>query len=173
MLKIFVCLLLLLNLCPVFAAKTANTTQSYSYYNPTYYSAQQEDLSALERYAFNRNYSGENEVQRLERLENLAFGAVQNGDLISRFHQVETAILSRPKTNGFKNSLANTLGNYIMGQTTGLTPSIVTSGFPPIYNNPQYTNSNIMQYSSFPFGGRGYRVMNQNYGANSGIRILP
>ncbi len=178
LLRLFVCFLLLVNTIPVFA-KTVTTTRPYYYnpYNGGYYSPRYSNgLNALERYALNRSYARENAIQRLERLENLAFGAAQAGDLDTRYQQVENAILNRPKYNGYRNSFKNALGNYIAGQATGVTPSILTQDLMPAYTTgfaPQYTNSNIMQYSSFPFGGRGYRVMNNNYGTNSGIRILP
>lgn len=183
-LRLFVCFLMLVNVAPVLAAKTVTTTRSYNYYNPYrrgYYPPPNpyrysNGLNALERYALSRSYGRENDIQRLERLENLAFGAVQNGDLDTRYQQVENAILSRPKYNGYKNTFRNVLGNYIAGQATGVTPSIITQDLMPSYTTgfaPQYTNSNVMQYSSFPFGGRGFHVMNQNYGTNSGIRILP
>lgn len=176
LIRLFVCFLLLVNIAPVFAAtRTVTTRRPYYYYNPYdsgYYS---NGLNALERYAMSRSYGRENDLQRLERLENLAFGAAQTGDLATRYQQVENAILSRPKYNGYRNSFKNALGNYIAGQATGVTPSILTQDFMPAYSTgfpPQYTNSNVMQYRT-PFGGRGYRVMNNNYGTNSSIRILP
>lgn len=180
MLRLFVCFLLLINITPVFAAaKTIRTINPY-YYNPGYYNQTYipaDSLNALERYAMNRNYARESDLQRLERLENLAFGAVQNGDLNYRYSQVENAILSRPKYNSYKNTFRNALGNYIAGRATGITPSIVVpnmmSGYNNSYYSPQYTNSNMMQYSTSPFGTRGYRVLNQNYGSGSGVRILP
>lgn len=178
MLRLFVCFLLLINITPVFAAKTVTTTRPY-YYNPGYYNPMRlpaGSLNALERYALNRSYARENDLQRLERLENLAFGAVQNGDISTRYRQVENAILARPKYNSYRNSFRNSLGNYIAGQATGVTPSIITQDLMPSYSTgfaPQYTNSNVMQYSSFPFGLNGYRIMNNNYGTSSGIRMLP
>lgn len=177
MLRLFVCFLLLVNVAPVFAAKTVRTTSPF-YYNPGYYQPMLPSggLNALERYALSRSYARESDIQRLERLENLAFGAVQNGDIDTRYRQVENAILNRPRYNGYRNTFRNALGNYIAGQATGVTPSILTQDLMPAYSTgfaPQYTNSNVMQYSSFPFGGRGYRIMNNNYGTNSGIKILP
>lgn len=182
LIRLFVCFLLLVNITPVFAAKTVTTTSPYYYnpYNRGYYPPPSpyqysNGLNALERYVLNKTYGRENDLQRLERLENLAFGAAQVGDLDTRYQQVENAILSRPKYNGYRNSFKNALGNYIAGQATGVTPSILTTDLMPVYTTgfaPQYTNSNMMQYTT-PFGGRGYRVMNNNYGTNSGIRILP
>ena len=100
MLRLFVCFLLMVNIMPVFAAKTVTTTRPY-YYNPYhrgYYPPPNpyqyaNGLNALEKYALNRNYGRENAMQRLERLENLAFGATQVGDLDTRYRQVENAII--------------------------------------------------------------------------------
>lgn len=179
MLRLFVCFLLLVNITPVFAAKTVRTASPF-YYNPSYYQPMLPSggLNALEMYALNRSFARENDIRRLERLENLAFGAVQNGDLDTRYQQVENAILARPRYNGYRNSFRNALGNYIAGQATGVTPSIVTQDFMPTYNNmgfgtPRYTNSNMIQYSGLPFGARGYQLFNQNHGMGSGVRILP
>lgn len=174
---LLLCLLLLMNIMPTFAEKTVTTTTPYYYNN--YYPprlAPAWDFNALEKYALNRTYSRENDIKRLERLENLAFGAVQNGNPELRYRQVEEAILARPHYNGYSNSLRNRLGRYMAGQATGITPSIINQGLSPMYNNgftPQYSNSNFVQYSSVPFGWSGYQLMNSNYGTNSGIRILP
>lgn len=174
---LFFCLILLINVIPTKAEKIVTTTTPYYYNN--YYPpklAPSWDFNALEKYALNKTYSRENDIKRLERLENLAFGATQNGNPEFRYRQVEEAILSRPKYNAYQRSLKNRLGQYISGQSTGITPSIVNQGLSPIYNNgftPQYSNSNFVQYSSVPFGWSGHQLMNSNYGTNSGIRILP
>ena len=73
------------------------------HYNNPYLS--RNDLNALEKYALDKTYRRENDLQRLERLENLAFGATQSGNLYSRFKNVENAILSRPQYKT-KNSFA-------------------------------------------------------------------
>ena len=175
--KLFVCFLIMLNIAPVFA-RTVRTTRSYTNYNPYYYRPVNSNLNALERYALQRNFPRENDIQRLERLEELAFGAVQNGDLDTRYQQVENAILSRPQNN-YRNSFRNNLNNYFAGQMTGFTPSIVTPGLsnPFTASYPQYGSQNIMQQSAFsPFtGARAYReiIQNQNFGTGSSVRILP
>jgi hypothetical protein len=136
------------------------------------------DLSALEKYSMKRVYPRENPLQRLERLENLAFGSVQNGDIASRYKNVETAILSRPQNNTKRTALG-TLTNYFRGQTTGVTPSIYDSfgNFMPAYDNfiqnssSGFGNTRVNQYSNGIFGG-GYSVFNNNFGNGSSIRIL-
>ena len=151
---------------------------SCNHYNPY---LRKEDLNALEKYALNKTYRRDNDLQRLERLENLAFGATQYGDINSRYKNVENAILSRPKF-GTKNSFLNNVANYFAGQTTGFTPSLIQY---PSYNNlggfssftnsyypgGNYGNTNNEQYSNGIFGG-GWGISGQNYGTGSSIRIL-
>ena len=139
------------------------------------------DLNALEQYAMNKSYYRDNDIQRLERLENLAFGATQIGDIHTRYRNVENAILSRPKYNT-KQSLINNLANYFSGQATGFTPSFNTSqnysnlgGFsnnPYMFTpTPGYDNTRFEQYSNGIFGG-GWGVSGQNFGTGSSVRIL-
>ena len=148
------------------------------HYNP-YLS--KEDLYALEKYALNKTYRRENDLQRLERLENLAFGASQSGDILSRYKNVENAILSRPKFET-KKSLVNNIANYFTGQPTGFTPNLIQT---PTYNNfggfssnpylltpgSNYGNYNYEQYSNGIFGG-GWGISGQNFGTGSSVKIL-
>ena len=190
MVRIFLCFMLLINISiPVFARSVINQypTQypyhkTYGYYNS---SALNNDLSALERYTMRRSYPRENPLQRLERLENLAFGSIQGGDIGTRYKNVETAILSRPSQNYKKSSLINNLANYFAGQATGLSPAITTDRYyaPNAYSNyypntypynyPQgYGNQRIEHFSNGIFGG-GYNLRTNDYGSGSSIRILP
>ena len=201
----FFCLIILLSMTPVFANSNFNsklkmnnsqniistypTSQRQNrlyppncprcHYNNPYLS--QNDLYALEKYALNKTYRRESDLQRLERLENLAFGAIQNGDIYNRYKNVENAILSRPKY-GTKTSLLNNLANYFSGQTTGFTPSLIPY---PGYNslggfssNPYglgpstgFSNNNIEHYSNGIFGG-GWGMSGHDHGVGSSIRIL-
>ena len=150
-------------------------THDYNPYVP------KDDLYALEKYALNKTYRRENDLQRLERLENLAFGARQSGDLYSRYKNVENAILSRPKY-GTRQSVLSNIANYFAGQATGFTPNLIQY---PTYNNyggfssnpymftpsSNYGNSNYEQYTNGIFGG-GWGVSGQNYGTGSSINIL-
>lgn len=144
------------------------------------------ELSALEKYALNKTFRRESDLTRLERLENLAFGATQIGDLNSRYANVEQAILSRPKYKT-KNSILGNLANYFAGSATGYTPSIsnqfynTTMGLPAglgfsnfgnhFYPTPGYMNQNFEQYTNGPFS-YGYGMSNHNYGTGSSVRIL-
>lgn len=139
------------------------------------------DLNNLEKYALNKTYRRESDLQRLERLENLAFGATQYGDIRSRYQNVENAILSRPKYNTNRSILGN-LANYFSGQTTGFTPSLTNyptynnlGGFssnPYLFTQPSgYQNNSYEQYSNGIFGG-GWGVSGSDFGTGSSIRIL-
>ena len=137
------------------------------------------DLSALEKYSMNRTYYRENPIKRLERLEDLAFGSVQSGDIESRYKNVETAILARPKYNTKRTPLG-TLTNFFNGQPTGITPSIYDSfgtNFMPAYDRfihtmpNDYGNTRVNQYTNGIFGN-GYNIYRSNTGNGGSIRIL-
>lgn len=137
------------------------------YSNRKYYNSELSDFNQLERYAFDRNYFKENELIRLERLEKQAFGAVQQGDFRTRYENVRSEILSRPKANNYqKQSVLKTIGNYFSGQLTGYTPGLDDDFFiPNNYGNRKYTT-----YSS-PWGN-GYRYSDYETGSSTGVRIL-
>ena len=147
------------------------------------YAMYRNGLSALEKYALKKNYGGESELNRLERLEMLAFGAVQNGDVGERFSNVESAILSRPQYDGQKKSFLNKLGNYFLGEATGTTPTLMPGlspaymqGYGPFggYNfmQPQgFSNSTVESYSNGLFGS-GYSITGNDYGGGSSVKIL-
>ena len=162
-----------------------NNYNNYNgYYNPYYngcphcyhqnpYYGYNQNLNELERYAFNRNYRRESNLQRLERLESLAFGAVQNGDIASRYRNVENAILSRPQNN-YKRSVIGNIANYFAGQATGITPSIgdyASLGGFSTYPNPNYNNQRYEQYSNGIFGS-GWGIQNQSFGNGTRVQIL-
>ncbi len=183
--KLFICLLFFMCVNSVFAQNRHVIMQNPYINNPyyrhcDYYEAEvlPRDLSALEKYSMNRVYSRENPLKRLERLEDLAFGSIQSGDIVSRYKNVETAILSRPQ-HSVKRTALGTLTNYFRGQATGVTPSIYDSfgNFMPAYDNFMHNSSNgygntrINQYSNGIFGG-GYSVFNNNVGNGSSVRIL-
>lgn len=135
-------------------------------------------LSALEKYSMNKTFKRENDINRLVRLEELAFGAEQYGDIAPRFKNVERAILSRPKYQT-KNSVLNNIANYFAGQATGFTPSLNSTyansfndSFYPTYSPSQgIRNHRFEQYSNGLFGSR-YGFTDGNFGNGSSIRIL-
>ena len=109
----------------------------------------------------------------------MAFGAIQDGDLITRYQNVEQAILSRPQYKT-KQSVLSNIANYLGGQTTGFTPSLIPyssidgygsfSTNPSVYS-PKYSTTKFEQYSNGIFGG-GWGMSNGNFGSGSSIKIL-
>ena len=135
----FFILLFCLLLPQVYASRTVVTQTPYngnyynSYNNPYFYrdyhnrrrgvyNPYYSEMNALEKYAFNRNFSRENNLERLQRLEMQAFGAIQQGDFNTRYDNVRSAILSRPKAHT-NSSIWRNIGDYFSGQMTGFTPS--------------------------------------------------
>jgi len=160
--------------------------QAKQYYNPVPYNGKRiykrrpvssfSDINALEKYTLNRNYRHDSDLERLQRLEMQAFGAIQEGDINSRYDNVRSVILSRPKNN-YKTSFFRSIGDYFSGQMTGFTPSLgndpyfsSNSGFSTYPYPSTYGNTNAVQYSG-PFGS-GYRINNYGTGNYSGVRIL-
>lgn len=172
---------------PVFAERTVitqNPVPSYQYPYQTNFrefpinswqTPYSSDMNALEKYIFNRNYRRENDLMRLQRLELQAFGAVQQGDFNSRYENVRSAILSRPKQS-YRTSVLNNIGNYFTGQMTGFSPSVNQYGQPYNYNNPVFEVSPNFgrTYNSGYFSPWGNRYTTRNYGtgATGSIRIL-
>lgn len=143
-------------------------------------------LKKLEKHVWGKHFSNETEQSRLERLEEIAFGAVQSGDLSRRYKNVESVLLSRPKYKT-RDNIISTLGNIVFGQPTGFTPNITTqelSGydqfapfggdyFAPGYRGlSSYGNNMIEHYSNGLFRG-GWGSFHNNVGSGSGVTILP
>lgn len=145
-------------------------TQNY-YYNRVL----PNDLSALEKYSMRHSFSGEKPEKRLERLETLAFGAAQAGNIETRYRNVEAAILSRPRYDGAKNTFISNLNNFINGRPTGYTPPVTQ--YPNQYFMPSlpvqsgYNNQRYQQFSNGIFGS-GYNFLNSGFGNGSSVRIL-
>ena len=205
MLRLFIYMLILVNIAPTFASinhYTSNNLHSRLYNNhpaiittvPKYsknkfiphsnYYIQpfsQKKINALEKYALNKTFVNDNDLQRLERLENLAFGATQYGDVQNRYKNVERAILSRPQYKT-QNSVLNNIANYLAGQPTGYTPNLmpyqVYDNLGEVSTNPyifapgnRYSNNSFEQYSNGIFGG-GWNYSGNDYGTGSSIKIL-
>jgi len=173
--KKYLCLIILCYLVsPVYAAITSYqpTNGIYHtqrrYYPENYNVLPKNNLNALEKYTFNKVFSRENEINRLERLEELAFGSIQYGPIQNRFKNVEVAILSHPQ-NSYRQGWRNNLNNYFTGQPTGITPNI--SPFFSQNYNPSYNNARIEQFSNGIFGN-GFRIHNNSFTSGSGIRLL-
>lgn len=132
------------------------------------------DINDLERYAFNKNFTKDSDRIRLERLETLAFGAVQEGDIYTRYDNARNAILSRPKQN-YKTSVLRNISDYLNGQITGFTPSVTSTSANDFFNNSNPVSSDYGKRSftnySTPWG-KGYRTDNYGIGSGSSVHIL-
>ena len=189
MYRAFIIFLLFLQIVPVYATRTV-VTQSpvynpyytpHAYYGGDYvpnsryhrrHSSIFPDINDLEKYAMNKNFTGDSDRVRLERLETLAFGAVQEGDIYNRYDNVRNAILTRPKQNT-KTSILRGISNYLNGQLTGYTPSIMsgTNSNSNLYPySSGYSSSSSTEYIT-PWG-KGYRTNNYGIGSGSGVHIL-
>ncbi len=196
MFRIILPVLALILSCNYCFSKTIITQRPvYSPYSQSYYPNFFNDINDLEKYTFDKVYSRDNNLSRLQRLENQAFGAIQTGDIVQRYDNVRNAILSRPKVNT-NNSFGRNLRNYFVGQMTGYTPSLGSSSpysnyspyppnryysnvYPPSFHNQSssfvpsdFGNSSFVNYGSGPFFN-GYRSNNFGTGSSSGVHILP
>lgn len=185
MYRAFLSFLLIAFTMPVFAQTRTVVTQT-PIYNP-YYAPQAyyggdyipnkhyqrrgsifSDINDLERYALNKNFTRDSDRMRLERLETLAFGAVQEGDIYTRYDNVRNTILSRPKQN-YKTSVLRSISDYFSGQLTGFTPSLSTNQ--TYYPYPStYGQSSSTEYVT-PWG-KGCKTNNYGLSSGSGIHLL-
>lgn len=152
-----------------------NRFNNSRFYRPNY-TTSFADIGALESYSLNKNFSNESDLERLERLEMQAFGAIQNGDINQRYDNVRSALLARPKIDGTRNSLFRTIGNFFGGQMTGFTPSFDNDPFfsDSFFNqNPYPTTYGTQSASTYsrPFGG-GSRIQNYGTGSTCGVQLL-
>lgn len=140
------------------------------------------ELSNIESKIFRRNYSQNGAELRIERLEQQIFGAVQSGDIESRFTAVKAAAANYNKNNyqsptsqgGWK-GIASALGNSLLGG--GMYGGSMTGFTPPV--DPFFDDNN--SYNNYPSGSgiyRGYRSNHgyvddfQNFSSRSGVTIL-
>lgn len=148
-------------------------------------------LSRMETKIFNQSFPQNSSERRIERLEQRIFGAMQSGDIDSRYNALIAASQNysvNPMgnyypnpigTNGWKGILGS-LGNAMLGgNMTGFTPSIN-----PYYNNnygynDPYLNSGQGGYGIYKgnrvnngLGGYSYQDNFTNYGSGTGVTIL-
>lgn len=154
-------------------------------------------LSGLEAKVFHQNYPQNGPERRIERLEQQVFGAVQSGDLNTRYENLRTAVANynANKTAYYPTAIAPTglrgilgnIGNSMMGGSmTGFTPPIDPyNNFSAGYNNynnygyNQPSNSYLNPYTTGGYGGyRGYRTNHgysdafQDFNTGTGVTIL-
>ena len=179
MYRIVTLLLILTITMPAFSATRKIITQT-PYYNPCYapqayyggdyipprkysrrVSSRFYDINDLERYAFNKNFTKDSDRIRLERLETLAFGAIQEGDIYTRYDNARNAILTRPRQNP-KNSVLHSVSDFFNGQLTGFTPSIST---------PSDFGKRLDSSYSTPWS-KGFKTNSYGIGSGSSVHIL-
>ncbi len=150
----------------------------------------QNNLSKMEIKVFKQVFSQNNPQRRIERLEQQIFGAIQSGDLNSRYEALKIALNTYNKKiysnnvltsdginqKGWRGIVSN-LGSSMLGGTmTGFTPPINPYyGNYNAYTNP-YGNGQGGIYRSYgeTNGLGGYRFYNnhQNFGTGTGVTIL-
>ncbi len=142
-------------------------------------------LSRIETRIFNQNFSQNNVEHRIERLEQELFGAVQSGDIDSRYQAIKMAYKNQTKKyyptqvaqNGWK-GLVNNLGNTLLGGSmTGFTPPINPYNYNNGYNkqiNPFANGHGIYRGSRVNNGPWGYSYSDEfnDFGNGAGVTIL-
>jgi len=152
-------------------------------------------LSRIESKVFNQNFPQNSAKRRIERLEEKMFGAIQSGDLDSRY---DTLKVAAKNYNNFNKEAYNPnvynpapiqrgwkgLGGMLGGGTmTGFTPPIT-----PFYNNYGYNSSTYdtgygyNPYTGIGIGGNGiyrgtrtntgYSDNFQDFSSGAGVTIL-
>ena len=170
---------------PVFASGTVVTQKPYynsnygAYYGGDYIPSRRymtkksysrfSDINELERYAMNKNFTKDSDITRLERLETLAFGAVRQGDLYTRYDNVREAILTRPKPD-YKRSLIRNISDYFTGRLTGYTPSIDQDDLDMDFSDSSFGKNYATNYVT-PYG-KGHKTNNYGMESGTGVRIL-
>lgn len=148
-------------------------------------------LSRMESKVFRQSFPQNNAQRRIERLEQQIFGAVQSGDLSSRYEALKIAANSYNKTptntdnpyssnnnlaqNGWR-GIAGNLGSALLGGSmTGFTPPINPYyGNYNTYANPYNPGHGIYRGYGQNNGLGGYRFREQynDYGTGTGVSIL-
>lgn len=148
-------------------------------------------LSRIEAKVFNQSFPQNSAERRIERIEQRLFGAVQSGDIDSRYNSILAAAKNynaNPVNTYYPNSVAtsggwkgilNSFGNAMLGGTmTGFTPPIDPYGNNYGYNNSPYSGlgggSGIYRGNrrNNGWGGYSYQDNYSGYGSGTGVTIL-
>lgn len=143
-------------------------------------------LSRLEAQMFNQSFNTLSPQNRIERLEQKLFGAVQTGDLDTRYRALQMAARNYRQANAPVQIAQNIGGggilrNILGGLTTNM-GGVMTGFTPPMgsYCNPYpYNNNGFNLFNSNPYGMyRGYRSNTgyydryNNFDTGAGVHIL-
>lgn len=127
-------------------------------------------LSRIELKVLSQDYPQNSPERRIERLEQQIFGAIQSGDIDSRYQALVLAARTYRQNNqdysssapqtGWKNIAQNISDSFSGGTMTGFTPPIN-----PYYNNynDNYNTYNN-RYNSYPSGHGSYQGYRSNHG---------
>lgn len=144
-------------------------------------------LSRMETKVLSRTYVQSTTENRIERLEQKLFGAIQSGDIDARYEALRTAVNNYAPNNIYPNivqngvpgrrfkGLTSSLGNSMWGGTmTGYTPPI-----DPLYGDNYCDSYNAYTGLNNGYGmyqgnrtNHGYSDHFQSYGGGAGVTIL-
>ncbi len=161
----------------------ANYNQSVEYPNIS-----KNILTKMEINIFGRNFNTDNSQTRIERLEQQVLGAVQSGDITTRYETLKTlagnynsnqyspTYYSTPLTGtqGGWRGVLGSLGGMLLGgngSMTGFTPPL-DSYYTTPYNNYASLGSPGYGYYNGYRTNHGYYDRFNNYGSQTGVTIL-
>src|SRR5574344_229365 len=149
------------------------------------------DLNRLEDTFFKTRYKEDTELERINRLEFRAYGAIQSGTEEERLNKLKKTALSYRSArvvdleneyspyyqqpiyqsgNGWHGFFGN-MGNYFNGVPTGFTPPINSGYYNNSYHNDGYDLYNNQSSKAYRTNyGWGYK--NNNATTHSGVTIL-
>ena len=172
--------LICLLICSIYAgfqsveAYTIKQVQNsnYDYYNNNIYD---NDLTRVEKYLFRQTFKQENNFSRLNRIERELFNqnypsmtiSQRMNNVLANYRENDYYNGSYSSSNSYypRTSIKNKIMNNLIGQPTGMTPSILSSPyinrFGPSYNRGYYGTN-----------GWGYHNSYQPTMTGAGIHIL-
>lgn len=145
---------------------------NYDYYNNNIYD---NDLTRVEKYLFRQTFKQENNFSRLNRIERELFNqnypsitiSQRMNNVLANYRENDYYNGSYSSSNSYypRTSIKNKIMNNLIGQPTGMTPSILSSPyinrFGPSYNRGYYGTN-----------GWGYHNSYQPTMTGAGIHIL-
>ncbi len=152
------------------------------------YGISAKELSGIEKKVLGRTFGNDNLENRIGRVEQQVFGAMQGGKVDERFATIRTAAnnysnftdgVGQPVSSnfgtggGFKNTLSNIFGGmFNSGYMTGYTPQISPYGYSSPYGFNTYGNGSYSPYSNYNnynnYGNYGNYGHGSPYSAYSG-----
>lgn len=146
-------------------------TRNYDNVNNIY----NNDLSHVERYLFNRTFTKENNISRINRIENelfnktygsMSFSNRMNNVLANYQNQYNRGYYNANNTGYYttNSTLKNRIINNLVGQPTGYTPPLrypYMNGFNRSYNGSYYGTNGWGYHNSYrpTYGGMGVHIL--------------